>query len=239
MSHNTIPHFNLAIELMARYTKAFDAVFSNDLENLRWPKIKEFSAIYLNDTVGELFPDPEIRQSLLRYVREGGGIGGWHGSPWASRSWRELGEMMAAMDAPHRIEPAYIKLDDPKSPINQAFDGTGLEHTEEYYRFHYEGPTAFYSRDKVHVLLSLDMDKSPAVTKPGRDGRPFFQRPDQDYAVAWIRSYGKGRVFYNSMGHMPETMMSRQIMGHVFAAIQFLVGDLEADTTPSARLAKK
>jgi hypothetical protein len=38
---------------------------------------------------------------------------------------------------------------------------------------------------------------------------------------------------------MPETMMSRQIMGHVFAAIQFLVGDLEADTTPSARLAKK
>ena len=124
MSHNTIPHFNLAIELMAKYTGAFEAVFNNDLDNLRWPKIKQWDAIYLNDTVGELFPDPEIRQSLLRYVREGGGIGGWHGSPWASRSWRELGDMMAAMDAPHRIEPAYIKLDDPKSPINQAFDGT-------------------------------------------------------------------------------------------------------------------
>ena len=44
-------------------------------------------------------------------------------------------------------------------------------------------------------------------------------------------------VFYNSMGHMPQTMMSKPIMGHVFAAIQFLVGDLAADTTPSAKLA--
>ena len=239
MSHNTIPHFNLAIELMAKHTGAFEAVFSNDLENLTWPKIKQWDAIYLNDTVGELFPDLEIRKSLLRYVREGGGIGGWHGSPWASRSWRELGEMMSAMDAPHRIEPAYIKLDDPKSPINQAFDGTGLQHTEEYYRFHFEGPTAFYTREKVHVLLSLDMEKSPAVTKPDRNGRPFFSRPDNDYAVAWIKSYGKGRVFYNSMGHMAETMMSKPIMGHVFAGIQFLLGDLEADTTPSAKLVSK
>ena len=239
MSHNTIPHFNLAIELMAKHTGAFQAIFSNDLDNLRWPKIREWDAIYLNDTVGELFPDLEIRESLVRYVKEGGGLGGWHGSPWASRSWRELGEMVGAMDAPHRIEPAYIKLDDPKSPINQAFDGTGLEHTEEFYRFHDSGPTAFYSRDKVHVLLSLDMSKSPAVDKPDRNGQPFYHRKDNDYAVAWIKNYGKGRIYYNSMGHMPETMMSKPIMGHVLAAIQFILGDLDADTTPSAKWAKK
>jgi type 1 glutamine amidotransferase len=144
---------------------------------------------------------------------------------------------MAAADAPHRIEQAYMRLDNPKSPINQSFDGVGLEHTEEFYRFHHAGPTAYYSRDKVHVLLSLDIGKSPAVVKPGRNGQMLYRRPDDDYAVAWIRSYGKGRIYYNSLGHMPETMMSKQIMGHVFAAIQFLVGDLDADTTPSAKLA--
>jgi type 1 glutamine amidotransferase len=239
MSHNTIPHFNLAIDLMAKKTGAFEAIFSNDLDNLRWPKIKEFDAIYFNDTVGELFPDLEVRESLLRYVKEGGGVGGWHGSGWASRSWKGFGELFSAADAPHRIEPAYLKLEDPKNPINQAFDGAGLEHTEEYYRFHHDGPTKYYSRDDVHVLLSLDMSRSPAVTKPGRNGQPFYSRPDQDYAVAWIKSYGKGRVYYNSMGHMPETMMSKPIMGQVFAAIQFLLGDLDADTTPSAKLAKK
>jgi type 1 glutamine amidotransferase len=236
MSHNTIPHFNLAIELMARHTGAFEAVFDNNLDNLKWPKIKDWDAIYLNDTVGELFPDPAVRESLLRYVKEGGGLGGWHGSPWVSRSWRELGDLVGAMDAPHRIEQAYIKLDDPKSPINQAFDGTGIEHIEEFYRFHHEGPTAHYSRDNLHVLLSLDLAKSPAYHKPDRSGQPFYTRPDGDIAVAWIRNYGKGRVYYNSMGHMPETMMSKAIMGHVFAAIQYLVGDLGADATPSAKL---
>lgn len=240
MTHNTIPHFNLAVELMAKHTGAFEAIFDNDLDNLKWPRIKQFDAVYLNDTVGELLPDPEVRASLLRYVREGGGIGGWHGSTWASRSWRELGEMIGAMDAPHRIETAYIRLDDPHSAINRSFDGTGLQHTEEYYRFHHAGPTGgFYSRDKLHVLLSLDTERSPEFFKPGRDGKPFFQRPDNDYAVAWIRSYGKGRVYYNSMGHMAETMMSKQIMGHVFAAIQFVLGDLDADTTPSSKLGKK
>jgi sugar phosphate isomerase/epimerase len=56
MSHNTIPHFNLAIDLMGKYTGAFQPVFSNDLDNLKWPRIKEWDAIYLNDTVGALFP---------------------------------------------------------------------------------------------------------------------------------------------------------------------------------------
>ena len=192
MSHDTIPHFNLAVELMAKHTGAFEPVFSNDLDNLKWPKIKEWDAIFLNDTVGELFPDLEIRQSLLRYVREGGGIGGWHGSGWASRDWPELGEMMGAADGPHRVEEGYIRLEDPKNPVNQAFDGTGIEHTEEYYRFHDTGPTAYYSRDKVHVLLSMDLSKSPAMLQPGKNGAMLFMRPDRDIAISWIRSYGKG-----------------------------------------------
>jgi type 1 glutamine amidotransferase len=235
MSHNTIPHFNYAIEMMAKKTGAFQAVFSNDLDNLRWPKIKDWDAIYLNDTVGELFPDLEIRQSLLRYVREGGGLGGWHGSPWASRSWRELGEMVSAADAPHRIEPAFLRPEDAKSPINRSFDGAGIQHVEEYYRFPHEGPTAYYKPEQVHVLLSLDADQSPEMFKPGRNGAKLYERPNRDYPVAWIKSYGKGRVYYNSMGHMAETMMSKQIMGHVFAAIQFLVGDLDADTRPNPK----
>ncbi len=232
-AHNTIAHFNLAVELMAKHTGAFEAVFSNDLANLAWPKIKEWDAILLNDNVGELFPDFAIRENVLRYVREGGGMAGWHGSGWVSRSWREIGELFSVMDGPHRIEPAYIKLDDPRSPINQAFGGTGLVHAEEYYIFREDGYAAFYTRDKLHVLLSLDTSKSPGLFQPGRDGESTYVRPDQDFAVAWIKKYGKGRVYYNSMGHMPETMMSKPIMGHVFAALQFLVGDMEADTTPN------
>ena len=39
----------------------------------------------------------------------------------------------------------------------------------------------------------------------------------QVYPLAWIRQYGKGRVFYNSMGHVNETYMRPEIVGHVLA----------------------
>jgi type 1 glutamine amidotransferase len=51
-----------------------------------------------------------------------------------------------------------------------------------------------WSRDKVDVLLSLD---------PGKLNYENFRvhRADHDFAVAWSKMYGKGRVFYSSFGH--------------------------------------
>jgi len=42
MSHNTIPHFNLAIELMAKYTGAFEAV-STQPGQFEMAQIKELT----------------------------------------------------------------------------------------------------------------------------------------------------------------------------------------------------
>jgi type 1 glutamine amidotransferase len=80
------------------------------------------------------------------------------------------------------------------------------------------------------VLLSVDLDKSPDFNT----GRVPFLRQDRDYAVAWIKGYGKGRVFYDCMGHTPEMFYDRTVNQFLMAAIQFLLGDLPADTTPSA-----
>ena len=51
--------------------------------------------------------------------------------------------------------------------------------------------------------------------------------------MAWIREYGKGRVFYNSMGHMNETFMKPEIVGHFLAGMQYILGDIEANATPN------
>src|SRR3989441_11246394 len=50
--------------------------------------------------------------------------------------------------------------------------------------------TLFRSRDKVHGLLALD--KHPNDKTPG------------DYPIAWCKEYGKGRVFYTSLGHRED-----------------------------------
>ena len=235
MSHNTIPHFNYALELMGKKTGAFEAIFDNDENNLKYPKIKQYDAIFLNDTVGELFPDPAVRAGLLRFVREGGGIGGLHGATYASRNWPEFMEMIGAGDGPHRVQPGVWKFDDPNSPLTKMFGGKPFSYIDEYYRYYDSGLSNWYSRDKVHVLYSIDMERSPDFNQ----GRPPYIRKDNDYAIAWIKSYGKGRVYNCSLGHMVDLCMQPQINEHFLAAMQFLLGDLPADTTPSAKLAAR
>jgi type 1 glutamine amidotransferase len=230
MSHNTIPHTNVMIQRMGEKTGAWTTVFSNDLNNLRYPKVKEYDAVFLNSIVGEFLPDPSMRADLVRYVNEGGGMGGIHGTPWASRNWDEFAEMIGAQSAPHRIENGIIRLYDKENPIVRPFNYEDLPHREEYYRFEHEG-NGRVRWDKVRVLLIVDLDeKVPASTDKPWQG---YRRPDKVYPLAWIREYGKGRVFYNSMGHMPETFMRPEIVGHFLAGMQYILGDIEANATPN------
>ena len=230
MSHNTIPHTNVMIQRMGEKTGAWTTVFSNDLNNLRYPKVKEYDAVFLNSIVGEFLPDPSMRADLVRYVNEGGGMGGIHGTPWASRNWDEFADMIGAQSAPHRIESGIIRLYDKENPIVRPFNYEDLPHREEYYRFEHEG-NGRLRWDKVRVLLIVDLDeKVPASTDKPWQG---YRRPDKVYPLAWIREYGKGRVFYNSMGHMPETFMRPEIVGHFLAGMQYILGDIEANATPN------
>lgn len=230
MSHNTIPLTNVMIQRMGEKTGAWTTLFSNDLTNLRYPKVKEYDAIFLNSIVGEFLPDPALRADLVRYVNEGGGIGGIHGTPWASRNWDEFAEMIGAQSAPHRIENGILKVYDKDNPIVRPFNYEDLPFREEYYRFEDQG-NGRLRWDKVRVLLIVDLDeKVPASTDKPWTG---YKRPDKVYPVAWIREYGKGRVFYNSMGHMNETFMKPEIVGHFLAGMQYILGDIEANATPN------
>ena len=105
-----------------------------------------------------------------------------------------------------------------------------FEHTDEFYIF---PPSSPYSRAKQHVLLSIDVAASDRAT----DGRFCAQctRPDQDYALAWIKTYGKGRTYFTPLGHTPVFYTDPRWTNHLLAAIQYILGDLDADATPSAK----
>jgi type 1 glutamine amidotransferase len=74
------------------------------------------------------------------------------------------------------------------------------------------------------------MDKTEIIS-----GRLIWpeRRTDKDFAVSWIRGYGKGRVFYCFLGHNPQTFWNPSILQHYLAGIQFALGDLPAEATPS------
>jgi type 1 glutamine amidotransferase len=229
--HSTIPHGNYMIELMAKYTGAFEPVFSNDQELLKYPKIKEFDAVFFNNVCGMVHNDPEVREGILRYVREGGGLGGNHAVTYANLNWPEFADMMGGWAGQHRVEEQVLKIDDPNSPLMKPFGSEPFTHTDEFYIF---PPYSPYSREKQHVLMSIDVEKSDR----GFGGRfsELSTRPDQDYGVAWVKGYGKGRTYFTPLGHTTIMYTDKRWTAHLLAAIQYLLGDLPTDETPSARV---
>jgi len=232
--HDTVAHANFAIQKMAEYTGAYQPIFSNDLNNLKYPNILQYDAVFLNSVVGEVFADPAVLDGLLRFVRQGGGVAGIHGSSYASMDLPEFGEMIGAQSGPHRVETATLKIDDPDSPLTRQFasspltaefGGKAFTYTDEFYHFLPTGP---FSRKKLHVLISIDDAKT--------DLSPWHVRPDKDYGLVWIKNYGQGRVFNCALGHTPTFFETPALAQMVMNGIQFVLGDLPADTTPSAML---
>jgi type 1 glutamine amidotransferase len=228
--HNTVAHGNLMLQLIAKYTGAYEPIFDNNLENLRYPHIRQYDAVFLNSVVGPVFSDPEVLDGLIRYVREGGGVAGLHGTTFASQDLREFGELMGAQEGPHQYngEPGTLKIDDPASPLTKHFGGKGFSMMDEFYHFPMTSP---YSREKLRVLLSVDAEKSDIQ-------KWQYLRTDNDFGMVWIKREGKGRVFNSVLGHRPEFYMMPDLVKLMLGGIQFVLGDLEADTTPSAKLTK-
>ena len=122
-----------------------------------------------------------------------------------------------------------LKIDDPNSPVTAPFGGIkNLVYVDEFYHFPPAGP---YSREKLHILFSIDTEKTAMS--------PWPIRPDNDYGLSWIKNRGKRRVFYCEPGHTPTLFMTPMLAEHILAGIQFVLGDLEADATPSARVTAK
>jgi type 1 glutamine amidotransferase len=234
--HGSIPYANHAFTVMGERTGAFTAVVSRDPAAFRKESLAGFDAVLLNNTVGDLFDDEGLREAFRAFIHDGGGLLGYHGSsvafqkwPGAVETWPEFGRILGARGCTHREpdERAVLKVEDPASPITKAFAPGPLELRDEFFRF-----TEPYSRERLHVLLSFDTAKMDLA-----QGRGFgnVARPDGDYAVSWIREYGKGRVFYASFGHNPAIFKDRAILRFWLAAIQYALGDLPADASPSAK----
>ena len=162
----------------------------------------------------------ELRKNLVDWVKAGGAIVGSHGAT-DTRGCDEYNEMIGGQFSGHPWNMLVpIKNDDPTNPINAAFDGKGFAVADEIYQF----SKGFYDRTKLRTILSLDMSK---LTKKGG-------RKDNDYAISWVKTFGKGRVFYCSLGHRNEIFWNPAVLKHFLAGIQWAVGDLKGvDTTPN------
>jgi type 1 glutamine amidotransferase/sugar phosphate isomerase/epimerase len=234
--HPSIATANEAFTRMGRKTSSFETVISKDPQVFQRESLSRFDAVFLNNTVGNLFEDPGLRENLAEFVHGGGGLMGVHGTsvgfvrwPSAAEDWPEFGFMLGARGANHRDsrEHVFIRVEDPSHPVVRSFGGD-FDYRDEFFRF---GDP--YSRRRVRVLLSIDNAKTDANQGAAR-GAVF--RQDNDYALAWVRQYGRGRVFYCTIAHNPDVFWDPRMLEFYLAATQFALGDLPAPTIPSGRL---
>ena len=231
--HDSIPLAAQTFTLMGKKTGAYETVVTDDPQAFAPEKLECFDAVLMDSTTGTPLADKALQQSLLAFVKSGKGIAGIHAATDSFGSWADYGEMMGGYFAGHPFHPITVKIDDPASPINAVFKGQGFDISDEIYIFR---PP--YSREKLHILLSIDYDKSKkvqdTVAKMVAD-KKAKPRADDDYAVSWIHQYGQGRVFYCSLGHVHETYWNPAILSHYLAGVQYALGDLPADATPSVK----
>ena len=240
--HASIPCGVKAIEAMGSKTGAFTTVVSDDIAMFEPEKIKQFDAIVMNNTTGELFLpknfkklpadqkaaaeqyDKNLKKSLKDFVTGGKGLAVIHGGLWCFLStWRaEYAEIVGADFVAHPWHTKVtVKIDDPDSPLCAAFEGKSFEVFDEIYAF-----TKPYSRASQRVLYSLDTSKMKLKDK--FNGK----RDDGDYALGWLKECGKGRVFYSALGHDYPVFYNPAVLQHWLAGIQYALGDLKADATP-------
>jgi type 1 glutamine amidotransferase len=243
--HTATPHISAAIEMMGKKTGAYETTVTDDSSALEPEGLGRFDAIVMNNNCGPyLLPrdfaklpeekkkeakarEARLRKSLEEFVRGGRGLIGIHSCLYTPdyADWPEGAELIGGLVPSHPWQQKIrVLIDDPGHPLCAAFQGKPFEISEETYQV-----LDPYSREKVRVLLALD-PASVDLTKGARK--------DRDYALAWVKAYGKGRVFYTALTHFEENLTSPALLRFYLDGIQFALGDLAADTTPSARVGK-
>jgi len=229
--HGCIPLASKTFEMMGKKSGAYESVTSSDMSAFDAENLAKFDAVLLNNTTKLKFENPAYRKALLDFVKSGKGIIGIHAASDNFDTWPEAANMIGgAFDGhPWRANGTWaVKLDDPSHPIDKGFAGKNFMIHDEIYQIKGD-----YSRNTHRVLLSLDM--SQAVNRNVKG----IKRTDNDFAIAWIKPFGKGRVFYSSLGHNREIYWNQAVLQHYLDGIQYALGDLDADDTPSAVIAAK
>lgn len=235
-----VPYGLCAMRILGEKTGAFEPVVNDDIALFLPENIRQFDAIVMNNSCGAWITPSDaamerlkghgetkqavekiLRQSFLDYVKTGGGIVAYHFAIAANSHWPEFAELFGAKFTGHPWnEEVAVMVEEPRHPLVAAFGGKDFRIADEIYQF---GPP--YDRKRLRVLLSLDTERTNMGVK-------WIQREDNDFALAWVKSVGKGRIFYAAFGHRTEIWWNPAILQFYLDAIQFAVGDLEAPTQP-------
>ena len=218
--HKSIPTGVKALKVMSEKTKLFTADFTVTTEKFTPEGLSSYDLLIFNNCtrVQKAFTKNEQRQAILDFIKQGKAFVGFHAaSDGGTPQWKEYTEMIGGCFAGHPWNAGgkwpFI-VEDPDHAVNQAFASKEFSFSDEIYQY------KDYNRSKLRVLVGLDAIKS------GKEGNS----PTNDYPVSWVKSYGKGRVFYSNFGHNKASWWMPFLLQHFLDGIRWSLGDLQGSS---------
>lgn len=209
IAHDAVSHAMATLEHLGRESGAYIAFIRTDTELVTkgevWGtgdyakggkrqapgrNLDYFDAVVFY-TNGETEMSPAQKKDLLAFVHDDGkGFVAVHTATASFFSWPEYGEMVGGFfeNHPWNVFDAPVVVERPEFPGLKGWPAELILRDEMY---QYRAP---YSRDRVDVLARLDQSKLDLTNKN-------VKRSDGDFPIAWLKTYGKGRVFSSTLGH--------------------------------------
>ena len=227
--HEAVTHAMVTIASLGRQTGLWDTVIRTDTEALTKAKL-EYNARNLNDfdavvfyTGGTLEMDARQQADFLSFVHDDGkGFVGIHSATITFTTWPAYGEMIGGYfdEHPWGTFSAPVVVEDPAFPGMSQWPAA-FTIVDEIYQF------KAFSRATTRVLMRLDPSKLDL-------GHHRVHRTDRDFAVAWAKMYGRGRVFYTTLGHVEANWDKPEMQTMIVEAIKWVLKLVDADVTPRA-----
>jgi uncharacterized protein len=225
--HEAVSHAAATLERLGRESGLWSTTIRTDTEALTKKKL-EYNAKNLNDfdavlfyTGGELEMNGEQKAALLSFVHDDGkGFIGVHSAAITFADWPEYREMIGGFydEHPWVTFDAPIVVEDVNFPGMQQWPKEFVWKDEIY-------QMKDWSRQNVRVLLKLDSGKIDL-------NNPQVHRKDRDFAVAWAKMYGQGRVYYSTLGHLEQNWDDPRLQQMYVGAIKWAMGLVDAELTP-------
>ncbi len=160
-----------------------DVTVSDNLDiYLDEPLMESLDLVVQIWTMGQITKEQE--KGLLTIIKNGAGLAGWHGGIGDSfRNNVEYQFMVGGqwVSHPGGVIDYSVKIIDHADPVTRGLNDFAM-HSEQYY---------------MHVDPNM---KVMATTKFSGEHAPWIDGCTMP--VVWKKVYGKGRVFYSSLGHV-------------------------------------
>ncbi len=157
-------------------------------------KIKDYDGFIFANTTGDLlFPD---RDGFVELIKSGKAFVAMHSGSDTYHPFRGYSDMLGGEFETHKaqVEVQPI-LHDPAHPATKPVPA-GFKVYDEIYII------KTFEKAKVHALMGLDAHPNLAQLTDEEKKKELELK--RYFPISWCKEFGKGRVFYSSLGHRED-----------------------------------